>query len=139
MTSKKHSIHLTWERTNLSNIVNMEDCHFYAFTRGNNLLYIGMTWDQFIQKEAKTTLNAFNDNSKGLSIWLGYIDKISSKRLTYKIIRDVEALLIKYHEPIWNRQNIRNYNGRDNLDVKNEGLHLLDDHLHVKGDHIYSY
>lgn len=127
-----------WERTLIEEINEMEDCHFYAFSQGNNLLYIGMTWDQTIQKEVKKTLYLYDAKKKELIIWLGYIVDIDYKRLTKNIVKDVEALLIRYHEPNWNVSNVKNYTGRDKLIVINDMFPLLEKYLRVERDHIYT-
>jgi len=94
------------EKTNRSSLDDMEDTWLYAFTRGDKLFYIVMSYDQTVQRDVKHTLRQFESDDKGLVIWLGYVDDSDYLRITNNIIRDVEAL-IRYHEPSWNTSNIK--------------------------------
>ena len=134
---KKHTMDLVWEKVGFSELDEVEDCHFYAFTRGNSLLYLGMTWDQDIQSEVKQSLKDFGANNLGLSIWMGYIVKTSAKRLSPQLIQDAEALLIRNHGPLWNNHHVHSYRGRDNLVLSNTGLPLLNLCIQIRGETIY--
>lgn len=98
------SVTISWQQTNMSNIVCESDSFLYAFTRGNILYYIGLANKQNVVKEVKQTLNRLNINNVGLSIYLGYIDvppkKVNTKENMYKIVKDTECLLIYKNQPI---------------------------------------
>jgi hypothetical protein len=136
---------LKWKRTTLSSMNEMEDTWFYSFTRWDNLLYIGMTFGktQTVQKEIRQTLRSFDEEVRGLVIWLGYIDfeKTDYNQMKKKLIQDVEALLIRSHEPSWNTSNTKNYGKRRRrkLIVRNRGHPYLDKIVRVEGDMMYDY
>ena len=129
---------LQWKKTKLSELGDNEDTWFYAFTRGNVLLYIGITYHQVVHNEIKKRLRELSINSSGLSIWLGYIAESDYERITKQIVRDIECLLIYAHQPSYNTQCTSNYTGRDNLKVKNKGCPMLKSCVKVEEGEIYS-
>ena len=132
-----NEVKLKWEKTNLNELGGSEDTWFYMFTRGNNVLYIGIAYHQDIYREIKQSLRAFDITSIGLSIWLGYIIETDYRRITEQIVKDVECLLIYTHQPSYNTQCMANYTGRNNLQVKNRGCPLLRRCVKIEGWSIY--
>lgn len=122
-----NTITLDWVQTSMDDLEYQDDTCFYAFARGRNLLYIGMTYDQTIQDEVKATINRFDFNMQGISIWLGYIDYQATtyQRITRGIIKDTECLLIRIHQPTYNTSCINNYTGRWNFRVVSRGSVLF--------------
>ena len=131
------TVTLEWVQTSYSNLEEMEDCHFYALSRGSSVLYIGMTYQQYVQNEVKQTLREFDLSEIGLTIWLGYIQKMDFGRITKQIVQDVECLLIFAHQPTYNEQCKSSYTGRDVLRVKNRECPHLKPSVEVKGDYVY--
>lgn len=141
MNNKKSifKVKLQWEKTNLTNLDklnNNEDARFYVFSRGNILLYIGMTYKQDISAEVKQSLGRFGINTTGVTIWLGHVAEYSHKRTSLEIIRDVECLLIKAHKPPYNTQCNVSYTGRDSLKVTNRMCPLLKQCIKADGENI---
>ena len=130
-------VEIQWRKTTLNSLSQEEDTWFYALSRGNALLYIGISYHQDITKEIKQTLRAFDISTSGLSIWLGYIIETDYGRITHQIVRDIESLLIFTHQPTYNTQCMTNYTGRDNLKVKNRRCKLLRPCVKVQGGRIY--
>ena len=128
---------LKWEKSNLNKLDYHDDTWFYMFTRGDNLVYIGIAYHQDIYREIKQSLRAFNIATQGLSIWLGYILKMDYGRITEKIIKDIECLLISTHQPSYNTQCMSNYTGRNTIKVKNSGCSLLKRCVKVENVKIY--
>lgn len=130
-------IKIQWKKTNLCGLPQYEDAWFYILSRGNALLYIGITYWQDVIKEVMQTLRAFDLNTSGLSIWLGCIIESDYGRITEQIIKDVEGLLVYTHQPIYNTQCKASFTGRGNLKVKNSGCRLLIPCVNVEGGGIY--
>ena len=128
---------LEWEKTSYKNLSNMEDCYFYTLSRGPTLLYIGIAYFQDVQSEVKNTIRDFDLNIHGLTIWLGYIEETSYKRITEQIIKDVECLLIFTHQPPYNTHCTSSYTGRNNLKVENQGCPYLKPCVKVERGYIY--
>ena len=128
---------LKWEKTNLNKLDDSEDTWFYMFTRGNNLLYIGIAYHQDVYREIKQSLRAFDISTLGLSVWLGYIVETDYGRITEQIVKDVECLLIYIHQPSYNTQCKSSYTGRNNLKVRNRGCPLLRRCVKIEGGMIY--
>ncbi len=110
---------------------------FYMFTRGNNILYIGIAYHQDVYREIKQELRMFDISGIGLFIWLGYIIETSYRRITENIVRDVECLLIYTNQPSCNKQCKMNYTGRDNLKVRTKGCKLLRRCVKVEKGQVY--
>lgn len=121
------TVKIEWHRTSLAQIRNFHDTYYYAFSRGNNLLYIGQTYLQDVGTEIRQTIRRLNINPNGLSIWLGYIDDrlTTYQRITQQIVTDVECLMIYTNEPIYNQQCKQAYTGRCNLKVRTSGCNLI--------------
>lgn len=122
------NVKLEWGKVDdIKNIRKHDDTEFYAFTQNNTLLYIGIAYFQNVADEIRKTIKAFNYDEKKIKIWLGYIDDSDYERITEKIIRDVECLLICGNEPKDNKQCRDNYAGRDNLRIKNNSCRNIKD------------
>ena len=119
-----NKITIDWYRTNWTTISYNEDTVFYAFTRGNNLIYIGIAYRQRIIDEVRNTLRRLNLSTTGMSIWLGYIDRANTTygRVTQEIVRHAECLMIYMNQPSQNVQCMQNYTGRRNLRVVSRNL-----------------
>jgi len=115
------TVRIFWERVYLSDLGEAEDTYFYAIFRGKNLLYIGMAYYQDIAREVKNTIRAFNMDTTGLYLCLGYITATSYGRITLQIIRDVECALINALQPPYNTQCRKSYTGRSGLVIYNTG------------------
>lgn len=115
---------INWYQTNWSAMTLHKDTVFYAFTRGSNLLYIGIAYYQDVVDEVRSTLRRLNLSTTGMSIWLGYIDSENTTygRITHEIIIDTECLMIHMNKPSQNTQCISNYTGRWNLRVVSRDL-----------------
>lgn len=89
-------VSLGWQKTKLSEIHLLVEAYFYAFTRADNLLYIGKSEYTTLKAEIKQNLSRLDISNIGLTPWIGYVerDKTSIKRITSEIIDDVESLLI---------------------------------------------
>ena len=75
-------------------------------------------------------------DSRGLTIWLGYIEDISYRRITEGIIKDVECLLIRTHKPPLNKACTEGYDRRDKLKIVNKNFPLLYENVEVSGGYI---
>jgi hypothetical protein len=120
-------VHLDWIQTNLSDIADEEDAPFYAFTRGTNLIYIGIAYKQNVSVEINQTIKRIEEKSNGLVIWLGniYRPRTSFKRVDESLIRDIECLSIFKNQPSKNVQCKKNYTGRKPLTIENMGCDFL--------------
>lgn len=118
---------IQWIQTNRTNIRNENDKDFYAFSRGDTLLYIGIAYNQNVADEVNQTLRRLNISTTGLSIWLGDIDRNNSTygRITQSIVLDAECMMIYMNNPHYNIQCKQNYTGRSNFRVISSGLNLL--------------
>ncbi|MDJ1470169.1 hypothetical protein [Xanthocytophaga flava] len=111
-------IKITWTQTCYSKINYKTDYYFYAFSRGNQLLYLGYSKKQHVKDEIKQNINrVLKKNTRGISIWLGEITDTSFGRLSKQIILDTEALLIYKNQPLYNKLLKKSYNGRENLKI----------------------
>lgn len=108
---------VTWTKTSLSKIAAENDTKLYAFSRGKQLIYIGLAYHQDVKVEVKQTLKRLNINSTGLSIWLGDISSSTLQRISKQLVYSVECLLIYRNQPLENSQCIQNYKGRNDLTV----------------------
>jgi hypothetical protein len=80
-----------------------------------------------VADEILQTIRDFNYDKNEIKIWLGYINKSDYGRITEKIIKDAECLLICGNKPRDNTQCKDNYTGRDNLIIKNNGCRNIND------------
>ena len=58
-------VKIAWEQTNFSELPEQEDTYFYAFTRANNLLYIGIAYRQKVKDEIRQRLNDLGISNQG--------------------------------------------------------------------------
>ncbi len=130
-------LHIFWEKIRYNDLSEVKDTYFYAFTRGKTVVYIGMSYYQHIRNEVRSTIYALDLDNIGLVIWLGYIIKSSYRRITERIIRDVECLLIYTHRPSYNTQCVANYSGRDSLKIVNKGCKYLRPCVMIKNNKVY--
>lgn len=132
-------VKIDWLKTKLSDLPELQDTYLYAFTRGNNLLYLGMTYYQIVDDEIKQSLRRLSINNKGLTIWLGYINgqKSTYATITKQIIQDTEALLIICNETTFNIQSTETYSGRNNFKVVSSGLPYLRRCVRCENNKIY--
>lgn len=129
-------VNVNWIRTNIGGILNYKDTYFYAFTQSISLLYIGIAYRQDIDNEIKQTIRAFSLDARKLSIWLGFIEDKDFRRITEKIVKDIECLLIFSNQPLNNISCKKKYNGRDNLAVLNSGCNCLINCIKCENDEI---
>ncbi|MBI4931429.1 MAG: hypothetical protein HY841_11740 [Bacteroidetes bacterium] len=120
-------IYLEWEKTNIKELSEFKDTFFYAFTKSNTLLYIGIAWYQPVDKEVKNTIRKLDYPADKLVIWLGYIKDCSLGRITENIIRDTESLMVCINNPRDNTHYKKNYIGRDYLKVVSYDCSFLHD------------
>lgn len=121
------TVKIKWQQTNYSDVGDLYDTHYYALSRGNTLLYIGISYDQNVKKGIQQTLKRLDVNTKGLTIWLGYPDTEGTTygRITRKIVQDVQCLMINTNQPAYNTPCKENYTGRNSLKVKTRGCPIL--------------
>jgi len=106
------TVSITWVKSNYSKLKELPDTHFYLLSRGNSLDYIGMSKDQDIIDEIKQTIRAFGLDTRGLSIYLGYVSYKSFSKISNLIIRDTESMIIFKNQPSLNTQCKFKYTGR---------------------------
>jgi hypothetical protein len=116
-----------WFQTNMSNVHIQEDTSLYAFTRGTNLLYIGLANKQNIAAEVNQTFKRINETPQGLVVWLGYLINHNgdSTEDLHRLIKDTECLLIYRNQPVKNSQCKKSYTGRRPLTVMCEGMTFI--------------
>jgi hypothetical protein len=129
-------VSIEWVKTDLEDAEELEDAYFYAFTDDETLLYIGIACKQDVIDEIKKSIDDFGLDEEEIDIWLGFINKTTFERITEKIVKDVECLLIFWNKPEYNTQCIKKYPGRDNLMVKNQGCQYIDPCVKIKDDEI---
>ena len=122
-----NKVTINWHQTNLSSIDLLDDTAFYAFSRGNNLIYIGIAFRQTAVDEVRYNFGRLGLSATGMSIWLGYVDKKDTtyNRITNEIVKDAECLMIYMNQPSQNTQCKVNYTGRSNFRVVSRNLSLL--------------
>ena len=132
-------VKINWFQTNYNEVGDLYDTYYYAFSRGNNLLYIGISYQQNVKTEIAQNLRRFGINTTGLTIWLGYLDNEQTTygRITEQIIKDVECLMINTNEPTYNTQCIESYRGRCNFKVKTTGCQLIRRCVKCENNRIY--
>lgn len=126
-------VSLGWQKTKLSEIHLHGETYFYAFTRADNLLYIGKSEYTALKAEIKQNLSRLGISNIGLTLWIGYIerDKTSIKRITSEIIDDVESLLIYKLHTQFNEKKTKCYRGRVPLRVINHDSHIFPKQLTI--------
>ena len=127
MKSREYKVYtLKWIKTNFSNVVNHDDCYFYAFSIGKNLLYIGNTMKQDVVNRVNQHLNIkFDGKSKGIQIWIAKLILPYNNRVSEKLIRDIECLLIFSNQPPKNVQCKMNYTGREFIKIHNKNFPFI--------------
>ena len=118
-----NSISISWTPTNYSNLFEQEDSFFYAFVRGNNLLYVGIATKQDVKARVPQSIKrVLKGVTTGVSIWLGQIRDSSYGRITYQMIIDAENLLIYKNQPKHNIRGKNNYAGRNYLRITSDNM-----------------
>ena len=130
-------VELTWERGRMEDLRYGDDAHFYAFSIGSRLEYVGIAYYQDVANEVSKTLLAFDLDSDELVVWLAFIKSTDYERITEQIVKDVECLLIFTNKPSLNTQCMSSYAGRYNLTVKSKGLPLIKACVKVERGYIY--
>jgi len=130
-------VKIEWKQTNFSNVKNLPDADYYGFSRGANLLYIGISYHQDVVVEIRQTLTRLNINTNGLSIWLGDITESTYGRITERIVKDAECLMIGTNQPVKNTQCINTYTGRNNFKVKTSGCSLIRSCVRCENNQVY--
>ena len=120
-------VSLGWQQTKLSEIHLHGETYFYAFTRADNLLYVGKSEYTTLKAEITQNLKRLGISNIGLVLWIGYIerDKTSIKRISSEIIDDVESLLIYKLNTQFNEKKTKSYRGRVPLRVINHDSHIF--------------
>jgi len=106
----------------------LDDYGFYMFLYGNEIVYIGQAYYQFIRDRIKQHLRGDsvwewikeNYNIEQISIKIATIEYMGQKRVSKQLFNDIESLLIITQEPPGNIQNTKTYWGRD-LKITNLG------------------
>jgi hypothetical protein len=124
-TTMNKKINLAWKKTTVKKMKDVKHGHFYAFSHGVRLQYIGMTYAQDVHDEIKNTIRAYGLSANGLTIWIGQIKQTDYKRVSKDLVMDIERFLIFTYQPSFNIQGKPNNNVRRNLVVKNTGCPLL--------------
>jgi len=113
------------------------NANFYAFSsRNRNLLYIGISRNQDLWCEMDYSAGRLHRRIHGYFInhnyadywwWVGEImrNRSTIRRITNRLLFDVESLLIFSNQPLMNTQHIARYNGRRCLVVRSENFSLI--------------
>ncbi len=135
-----NTVKINWQQINFSELGDFYDTYYYAFTRGNKLLYIGISYDQNVRTEIGQSIRRLRINTKGLTIWLGYLDSTATtySRITRQIVIDVECLMIITNQPAYNNQCKENYRGRCNLKVRTSSCSLIRRCVRCENNRVYS-
>jgi hypothetical protein len=105
-----NSISIKWHNTSYSKLKNEDEAYFYAFSKNDSLLYIGVAYYQPLVKEIEQNLRSFDLEKEKIDFWIGKISYLSNSKVSKKMIFSSEALLIYSHKPIYNKQCVNNYN-----------------------------
>ena len=134
-----NEIKINWVQTNFNEVGDYYDTYYYAFSRGNNLLYIGISYRQNVRTEIAQTLRRLRISPNGLSIWLGYVnsEQTTYGRITEQIILDAECLMIFTNQPTYNTQCKENYTRRCNLKVKTSGCQVIRKCVRCENNRVY--
>ena len=121
------TVSLRWHKTKLSELHLHDETYFYAFSRANNVVYIGKSEWTTLKAEINQNLKRLDISHIGLSLWIGYVvtDKTSIKRITTQIIDDVESLLIYKIPSQHNIKKTKSYRGRVPLRVENNNINIF--------------
>ena len=99
--------------------------YLYSIFGKSKLLYIGMTQGYIGNRLSRHEIldEILDDYSeRQIRIKFGNVIAPSFGRITRKLIQDVEAVLINYHDPPYNTQNTSTYWGRD-VQITNQGTY----------------
>lgn len=115
------SVTITWVRTRYLNVDAMEDCYFYAVTKGPVLRYIGESYSSVNGrvKQAAHLRKKYSHDLTGCWVWFGYITRQNFTRISHDRVFDIESLLIYLNQPVDNVPHKKSYReaGRQNLTV----------------------
>lgn len=131
-------VYIKWIKCAYENLDWHESSYFYAFTNGNRLLYIGMTYRQRVMDEIKRTLYDFDSGVDEVSIWLGYIAS-DFGRISLQIIQETESALIFANQPEWNTHHKSSYYARNNFKITSNGCDLFHKKILCVDDEMVSY
>ena len=122
MSNRNTIVTVRWEYYAASQHYNSRIIPFYAFSRGGNLLYIGMTYEQEIGAEINASIRRLGLNRIGLAIHVGAVnyEKSDIQRVTKQLVKDCECLMIYNYQPVENTQCKQAYTGRTGLRVKHQ-------------------
>lgn len=95
---------------------------YYFFLK--NILYIGQSYSD-IDKEIKQQLRLKNLGEKTI-IKVGRLVESTNKKISHRIVLDIEAALIFANKPILNKQLKNDYYGRLPIKITNISEHLRD-------------
>jgi len=101
---------------------------FYTFLHKSKIIYVGQVYYKSLRDRIKEHLCGDslwkwikrNYGLKNISIKIAEIEHVSQKRITKKLVNDIEALLIATQQPEGNIQATKTYWGRD-LKIVNLG------------------
>ncbi len=96
----------------------------YVVYKGSEILYVGMAYDQYVDirlgNHHKLSEIAKIENQRGLVISFGELRLKHGRRLSRRLVEEIENLLIFYYEPKYNKRGIYTYTGRE-LVIRNSG------------------
>jgi hypothetical protein len=134
------SVTITWVKTRYRGVAVMEDCYFYAVTKGNELRYIGESYASVLErvKKANHLRKKYTHDLTGCWVWFGYLTYVNFDRLTHKRVLDIESLLIRLNQPITNIPHKKNYrkDGRQDLVVRCNGCSQMLPSISVRNGNI---
>lgn len=138
----KNTVNIRWIQTNLSKLDEHENHYFYAFSRGNVLLYLGKSHKTLLKEEIKQSLKRLKISSIGLSIWVGWLFKHDTTHQTEveitdnnlidsKLVDDAESLLIYRNKTFFNDKKTKSYRGIIPLTVFSKGCYFLKEKISI--------
>ncbi len=116
-----------WFQTNLTNLSAEHDTYFYAFSRGNSILYIGKSHLTTLHKEVKQNLNRLKISNIGLVIWVGFVTDTTktNHQDIGQLVDDAESLLIFRNPTQLNDKKTKSYRGIVPFKVVSDGCPYL--------------
>lgn len=130
------SVTITWVRTRYHGVDAMEDCYFYAVTKGSELRYIGESYNSVNGrvKRANHLRKKYQHDLTGCWVWFGYITRQNFVRISHERVFDIESLLIYLNQPTTNVPHKKSYrkDGRQELIVHCKGCPLLLDKVSIR-------
>lgn len=105
-----------------------DDCYIYMFLSNSEIIYVGAAYYQGISRRIKQHLSGDstwewvveNYNPDDISIRVAEVELIDQKRISKRLVDDIEALIIGLLQPPGNIQSMKIYHGRD-LRISNVG------------------